>query len=212
VPLVLPHSPAPGYHASPRTGWEGRGVVESLRSLAGLDGSATPIRPETLPTFAHLPLTVQSSFPSKLKPTLRESPIPRPAPRMTRSNPRTWHHPIRLDKRLLRRSYARLWESLVWVHPGGEGEGDGWVKCGYGEMKDWEAGIQAGVNKAGSPGEGVLAIEEDREGEVKKRGKERKEKRGKKAESGEKVEGNGLERWSVGSEEDRKWLAETPNA
>ncbi len=136
VPLVLPQISGKLF---PSTGWEGNGVVEGLRVLAGLEASGlsesgannTPLFPSTSP---HLSPILRRIYPVKLRPTLREPSVPRPPPRMTRSNPSTWHYPVRLDARLLRRTYARLWNSLVWLRP----VEDGWEKCSYEQMREWE--------------------------------------------------------------------------
>ena len=204
IPLVLPKSMGEG--PCPATGWEGTGVVDALCSLAAVgesylpgpkitpppradpseipdDGDRIPPSPPSeLPTFSTLSPVLQRIFPVKLVPTLREPAFPRPPPSMTRSQPRTWGHPIRLDDRLLRRTYHRLWESLVWVRPAVKEGKVGWIKCSYRDMRDWEEGKQVEVTVG-------------REGEEKK--------------SRKRMPGGAenYTKWSWASEDEKRWLS-----
>lgn len=126
VPLVIAGT------NTPQTGWEGRGVVESLRSLASLDPAPTAAPGHTtisLPTFDHLSPHLQRIFPRKLRP----SPVaqyPSPPKRATKQNPATWSAPRRFTPRALRRTYARLWARLPWVTPL-DPDLSAWTACSY---------------------------------------------------------------------------------
>ena len=197
----------------PATGWEGKGIVEALQALSGLRevphhqamvhdiDQVGLLRGRDLPTFPNLSPILQRIFPFKLRPTLREPPFPRPPSGMTRSNPGTWHHPVRLDARLRRRVYARFWESLVWVRQGDKG----WVKCTHQGMREWEE------RGGASDDNGVLGQDEEKRNEEEDTVAEVKRKRREKKKSRGRVETQiavlkSVSRWSVGSDEDRKWL------
>lgn len=135
VPIVITGS------GTPETGWEGKGVIESLRIMAQLEPTPTTHPGERLarlPSFDHLPIRIQRIYPLKLKP----SPVPQyapPPPRATRQNPKTWSNPRTLNGRKLRRAYQRLWTSLPWVTPvnrENENESGQWRTCTYEEMVD----------------------------------------------------------------------------
>lgn len=140
VPLTLPQVDERHGQvgAQPSTGWEGRGLVEAFRMLAGLrtglyaqstrqafEDSApsptqkpSPVKPYDLPTFSALSLHLQRIFPKCASNHYAELQIyPVPPPRATRQNPRTWRAPRRLRPRLVRRIYRLLWDKLVWVKP-----------------------------------------------------------------------------------------------
>lgn len=139
VPLVLP---APTEGSGPGTGWEAKGVVESLRMLAGLEGNTKNcgnplLRPLDLPSFIHLAPRIQRIFPRcPERYTLPEPPYPAPRPRATRQNPGTWSAPRTFTTRLLSRTYKRLWNSLVWSRRrsrlnGADTGAEVWEACGY---------------------------------------------------------------------------------
>ena len=119
-------------HGNPKTGWEGKGIVDNLRLLAGRHtlSDVTPLHLDMLP--AH----IRRIYPIKLKPKHVEQ-YPPPPPRATRQNPRTWTNPHRLTRRLVRRVYSRLWDSLCWIRP--RGDSDQWEKCTYGELQEGSA-------------------------------------------------------------------------
>lgn len=122
VPLVIP---GPG---TPKTGWEGTPIIDNLRILAGF-----PSLMEASPTvdLDMLPFHIRRIYPMKLKPTPVEL-YPPPPPRATRQNPRTWSNPHRLTRRMIKRAYLRLWESLVWVRS--RRCSDQWEKCTFAEL------------------------------------------------------------------------------
>ncbi|WWD19796.1 hypothetical protein CI109_104260 [Kwoniella shandongensis] len=221
-PIVLPSSSASQLHlvndmdgVVKGTGWERTGVIANLRHFAGLppDSHSLPgLSDKTTPSSSSLPISstaalpkhIRLIFPSKLNPTLREEPYPPPRPKATRANPRTWGVPRVLTNRLVRRTYRRLWDNLVWVRPvdvtgsplGGLGEGEGeqkrvgeerWKRCTYDEMRAWERG------------------ESDRDGITPKSGKKgvkpRKERRS--AAVPNNVEDH---RWSEGTDDERRLL------
>jgi hypothetical protein len=137
VPLVIP---VPG---TPKTGWEDRGVVESLKLLAQIDKLSTDkaiLKPIDLPTFYHLPRNIQRIYPTKLRPSPIEQ-YPPPPPRATRQNPSTWSNPHHLTRRLLRRTYKRLWDSLPWVRPVGDAA-DRWEKCTFANLSEGADGVK----------------------------------------------------------------------
>lgn len=140
VPLVLPRvDERHGQVGSqPSTGWEGTGIVEAFRKLAGLEpgmyaestqqaseelAPATPQQPASqkghdLPTFSALSPHLRRIFPKRTSDQYAALPVyPVPPPRATRQNPRTWRAPRRLRPRLIRRIYRLLWDKLVWVKP-----------------------------------------------------------------------------------------------
>lgn len=131
VPLVIPGLSAP------HTGWEDRGIVESLRILAQLDAQPE-IRPgerlARLRSFDNLPARIQRIFPFKVKPSFVTQYAP-PPPRSTRQNPKTWSNPRTFNNRKLRRAYQRLWASLPWVTPM-SAEDERWRACTFEEMVD----------------------------------------------------------------------------
>jgi hypothetical protein len=120
VPLLIPGD------GKPKTGWEGKGIIPNLRILAGLD-SDKALQLDLMP--AH----IRRIYPVKLKPRPIDQYQP-PPPRATRQNPRTWSNPHRLTRRLLRRAYARLWESLRWVRP--RLGSDQWEVCSFEEIDE----------------------------------------------------------------------------
>lgn len=93
-----------------------------------------------LPSFKLLPYNLQMVFPKKLKPTMREPPMPKPPRHETKGNPKTWKHPVRLTPRLLTRAYQRIWDELVWTRPEGQDPQGEWVQCRYEEVLLWEQG------------------------------------------------------------------------
>ena len=121
VPLVIPGT------GSPKTGWEATPIIGNLKLLAGL--------PQTAETrevnLDILPAHIRRMYPIKLEPRPVEQYQP-PPPAATRQNPRTWSNPHRLTRRLVRRAYSRLWESLVWVRP--KRDSDQWEKCTFAEL------------------------------------------------------------------------------
>lgn len=131
VPLIIPGS------GTPKTGWEGKGVIESLRIMAQLEpvpATHPSERLPRLPSFDNLPTRLQRIYPLKLRP----SPVPQyapPPPRATRQNPKTWSNPRTFNGRKLRRAYQRLWNSLPWVTPVNLENGQ-WRTCTYEEMVD----------------------------------------------------------------------------
>jgi hypothetical protein len=141
VPLLLPMP------NTPKTGWEGKGIVESLRLLAQLDQTLqipakSALMVPSLPTLKNLPRHIQGVFPTKLKPSHVDQ-YPPPPPRSTRQNPSTWSNPHTLTRRLLRRTYKRLWDGLPWVRPTEEGGGR-WEKCGYEDLESAGSGPKKG--------------------------------------------------------------------
>ncbi|KAK8853369.1 hypothetical protein IAR55_004073 [Kwoniella newhampshirensis] len=201
------------------TGWERSGIVENLRYLAGLpqstlveSGSTSPSEEQNSashfsPRYRSLPKHIRRIFPSphgsepkpKPKPKLREPSYPPPRPKATRANPRTWGLPSTLTPRLLRRTYRRLWDGLVWVRPVDSlqaGASVKWKKCSFEEMRAWEMGVS-----------------DDKPAQFKESGergmKRVRMKKEKKIGSGGVVfEVDGC-RWSTASEVDRRWLEET---
>ena len=165
VPIVLPKGS--GYS----TGWEDRGIVETIRAFAGVgetvidgrfsgSGSGGPPRrltstrdlprqgdrevlpgPSTLPTFHNLSPVMQRIFPIKLKPTHREPPYPRPPRHETRETRKIWSHPVPLSSRMVRVIYENIWHGLEWVRPLTRDGQGKWVKCTYDEMRAWESGM-----------------------------------------------------------------------
>jgi hypothetical protein len=121
VPLIIPGT------GTPKTGWEGTPIIDNLRILAGLPQSEKP-REFNLDI---LPAHIRRIYPINLKPESVEQYQP-PPPRATRQNPRTWSNPHRLTRRLVKRAYSRLWESLVWVRP--KRDSDQWEKCTFAEL------------------------------------------------------------------------------
>jgi len=116
------HIPGDG----PKTRWEGKGIVDNLRILAGLDQAKT-LRLDLMP--AH----IRGIYPLKFKPRPIDQ-YPPPPPRATRQNPSTWSNPHRLTRRLLRRTYIKLWESLPWVRP--RPGSDQWEVCRFEEIDE----------------------------------------------------------------------------
>lgn len=111
------------------TGWENKGIVESLRHLAGLESAPRmpgPPRKSALPTtyvtgaelasFQNLPPSLQAAFP-KRKTSAYRPPPPFPPPRasLTRDQPGRWSHAREMTPRLVRRAYKTMWDSLGWV-------------------------------------------------------------------------------------------------
>jgi hypothetical protein len=90
-----------------------------------------------------MPDHIRRIYPSKLVPRPVEQYQP-PPPRSTRQNPSTWSNPHRLTRRLLRRTYLRLWKSLPWVRPKGNGRVT-WETCSF-----EETGIDAVESKQGT--------------------------------------------------------------
>ena len=121
VPLIIPGTGAP------KTGWEGTPIIDNLKILAGQPQSGKP-REINLDM---LPKHIRRIYPMKLKPRAVDQYQP-PPPRATRQNPRTWSNPHQLTRRLVRRAYMRLWESLVWVRP--RRDSDQWEKCTFAEL------------------------------------------------------------------------------
>jgi hypothetical protein len=113
---------------TPKTGWEGTPIIDNLRILAGIAQTAK-IRELDLDV---MPAHIRKIYPVKLKPKPVEQYQP-PPPRATRQNPRTWSNPHELTRRLIRRAYSRLWESLVWVRP--RRDSDQWEKCTFAEIE-----------------------------------------------------------------------------
>lgn len=133
-----------------RTGWEGKGVAESLRVLAGLEGGGfelplprrergdapptqnIPVDTRALQTFENLPGSLRAVYPK----TRRRGPppdrYPRPRPAHTRENPHTWGPPTAITPRLLTRVYKRLWDQLGWVRQTKAGQ---WVKGTWEECR-----------------------------------------------------------------------------
>lgn len=200
VPLALPQTT--GGKLNPSTGWEGHGVVDALRILSGVAGRSSPVphehitSPRDLPTFNHLTPVLQRIFPSKSKPSLREPVFPQPPPRMVRCNPNKWRRPVRLDARLLRRTYARLWESLSWVRPAK----DGWVKCHYGQIpQDSLPLTPAAVSPSDEVGDDghVSYVVEAASGKIVLCGDGEEKQTGPR---------QGSRRWTIASEEDLRWI------
>lgn len=118
---------------SARTGWEGKGVAESLRVLAGLEGRGfelplprrergdapptvnEPVDTRSLQTFENLPASLRAVYPRRRRRGQPPDPYPRPRPAHTRENPRTWGPATVITPRLLTRVYKRLWDQLGWV-------------------------------------------------------------------------------------------------
>ncbi|ADV23888.1 hypothetical protein I305_02656 [Cryptococcus gattii E566] len=165
-----------------------RTMVNNLRILAGL--SEEPTSPLTSGTA--LDLSPLSSNLSRFFPTnprrirsLPLPPYPPPRPKHTRSNPHTWSLPRKLCGRLVRRTYKRLWDKLVWVRPV---EGDKWKKCGYRELQDWEQGLIE---------ESLVKIPDSNKG-----------KKSKKERAIERMPKNiDSSKWSCATPEDRQWLS-----
>jgi hypothetical protein len=122
VPLIIPGI------GTPKTGWEGTPIVDNLRILAGLAQTA---KPREL-NLDMIPVHIRRIYPIKLRPKPVEQYRP-PPPRATRQNPRTWSNPHELTRRLVRRAYSRLWETLVWVRP--RRDSDQWEKCTFAELE-----------------------------------------------------------------------------
>lgn len=168
MPIVIPRSPSDT--AFPRTGLEGKFIVESLEALVGdlpTVGRTTPeppIRaqsqyisperervnlpnPSALPTFHLLPPVLQKIFPNKLMPTRREPAYPRPPPGSVKENPRKWGYPRELTPRLFQRIYRRFWDSLHWVWPVQQRGETVWLPCSYQDMKAYELGQADGLKR-----------------------------------------------------------------
>jgi hypothetical protein len=152
-PLSLPSE-------GPNTSWEGLGVVESLRILAGFHETMTlqprkrvseriegdvqedrriTIRHQDLETFKHLPERLGAFFPIKLVPTLREEPYPIPPPQHRRQTPGRWTRPRPLNERLIRRMYQRLFTGLQWVIPKGLSVTDAGKTSGGWRDVEWKS-------------------------------------------------------------------------
>ncbi|KIR59254.1 hypothetical protein I314_04769 [Cryptococcus bacillisporus CA1873] len=163
-------------------------MVNNLRILAGL--SEEPTSPLTSGTA--LDLSPLSSNLSRIFPTIPQRirslplpPYPPPRPKHTRSNPHIWSLPRKLCGRLVRRTYKRLWDKLVWVRPV---EGDKWKKCGYRELQDWEQGLIE---------ESLVKIPDSNKG-----------KKSKKERAIERMPKNiDSSKWSCATPEDRQWLS-----
>ncbi|CAK9781454.1 hypothetical protein CC85DRAFT_282726 [Cutaneotrichosporon oleaginosum] len=124
VPVVFPEN-----EDGAATGWEGKGVIETMRQLAGLESPpAAPTPPRragvvTLrgprdppPSFQNLPNSLQAAFPRRSPRSYRPlPPFPPPRASLTRSNPQTWKYPRKLTARLIRRVYKSVWDRLDWV-------------------------------------------------------------------------------------------------
>lgn len=148
VPLVI-------VKGSAKTGWEGKGVPESLRVLAGLEGGgfeipmprrqrgdAPPTRNEpvdtrSLQTFENLPASLRAVYPKRRRKGPPPDRYPRPRPAHTRENPKTWRPPTVITPRLLTRVYKRLWDELGWVRQTNAGQwiADTWEECRWWEKK-----------------------------------------------------------------------------
>lgn len=116
VPLVFPSS------STVKTGWEGKGVVEALRTIAGIKhtpvapGKEYPaINPRDLPTYMLLPSSLKAVLPKRFKGRSPPDPFQRPRPAMTRENPGKFRHPQEFTLRLMERTYREFWDGLVWV-------------------------------------------------------------------------------------------------
>lgn len=129
VPIVLPPNP----HGTV-TGWEGKGIVETLEALAAVSQPAVvppspvapkvpppvlsgpdPRYPRTLPSFANLAPSLQRIFPQTMRIGSPPDALAKPRPAHTRQTPKLWREPRRLDLRLIRRTYQRFYESLPWI-------------------------------------------------------------------------------------------------
>ncbi|BEI85147.1 hypothetical protein CcaverHIS002_0505480 [Cutaneotrichosporon cavernicola] len=124
VPIVMPAN-----EDGAATGWEGKGVIETMRAMAGFDSSPFPPTPprragavkpkspkEPLPSFNNLPNSLKAAFPRRPPSSYRTLPsFPQPRVALTRDNPRTWSNPRKMTPRLLRRTYNDVWERLDWV-------------------------------------------------------------------------------------------------
>lgn len=165
-----------------------RTMVNNLRILAGLSEEPASL----LTSGTALDLSPLSSNLSRFFPTnprrirsLPLPPYPPPRPKHTRSNPHTWSLPRKLCGRLVRRTYKRLWDKLVWVRPV---EGDKWKKCGYRELQDWEQGLIE---------ESLVKIPDSNKG-----------KKSKKETAIERMPKNiDSSKWSCATPEDRQWLS-----
>ena len=171
-PIYLPK----GSGAS--TGWENKGIVDTLRAFAGVgdtvlqgryfglaarppprrssfDSMPRPEKrvilpgPHVLQTFHRLPPHIQRIFPIKLKPTIREPPYPRPPRHETKDEKLLWAHPVPLTNRLIRVAYEMVWNRLEWSRPVVRGDNSEWAKCSYDEMKAWERGEDVGRSPKG---------------------------------------------------------------
>lgn len=134
VPIALPGI------GLPKTGWEGKGIIDNLRILAGLDDSSSDSIHKL--NLDLMPGHIRRIYPIKLNPTSVEQ-YPPPPPRATRQNPRTWSNPHKLTRRLIRRAYTRLWETLSWVRP--RGDPGLWEKCSFAELND--ASVENGTGR-----------------------------------------------------------------
>ncbi|WVR09568.1 hypothetical protein IAU60_006637 [Kwoniella sp. DSM 27419] len=202
-PIVLPRPrEARAGSPCPATGWESLPLVANLRLLAGIDDApsgdgSSGSQPIDLTA---LPRHIRRIFPNKLIPTLREPPLPPPRPKATRQNPTTWSLPRRLSPRLLRRTYQRLWDKLVWVRPipapasaDDQIAEEGWKKCSYDEMKAYERGESVDASSG-----------EERPVSRKKPSKRERAKLAESDQSSREVKA--AYKWSVATEEDRRML------
>ncbi|WWC72157.1 uncharacterized protein I206_106117 [Kwoniella pini CBS 10737] len=117
-------------------------LVENLARLCNLGdlSSSAPVDMATL-DLSSLPPKIQRIFPLKSIPVLRESPLYPPRPKSTRQNPNIWSLPRRLDARLLRRTYQRFWNGLVWVRPVTLSQPEmQWKQCSFEEFRCWQTG------------------------------------------------------------------------
>ncbi|WVQ94839.1 hypothetical protein IAU59_001922 [Kwoniella sp. CBS 9459] len=228
-------------------------MISNLRLLAGLDRPGHPSLDLNLdprskppsPTIASQPpnlITIRESldlaplaalptltsllFPRKLSPTLREPPLDPPRPKAVRQNPTTWSLPRRLDDRLLRRVYKRLWDSLVWVRPvtrtpspssyagkaieAFEAVEERWKKCSHDEMKAYNRGeLELELETTGSD-RSQQAESTKGQGKGKRRSKDRPSKRQKAKDAAAGVLANDVVddgKWSTASEEERGWIS-----
>ncbi|OCF34189.1 hypothetical protein I316_04139 [Kwoniella heveanensis BCC8398] len=163
--------------------------------------------------------------PSSPPPTLREPPLLPPKPKAVRQNPTTWSLPRRLDDRLLRRCYKRLWDSLDWVRPvtplpsppdssnvaaatsaRSDRSIERWKKCSYEEMRAYEQGQ---LDHSGTD-DYDDARKEKEQGKGKNRGKLSKKRKAKDAAASE-VTLDGVKddgTWSIVSEDERRWISQ----
>ncbi|WVN90915.1 uncharacterized protein L203_106160 [Cryptococcus depauperatus CBS 7841] len=157
APIYIPRLPPDTDNDAGR----GKTIILNLRHLANLSE-----RPEGL-DLTCLPFSLQMIFPRNAtrQLVLPLPPYPPPRPKATRSNPSTWKLPTKLDRRLMMRTYRRLWNSLVWVRPVGPASALGpqkWIKCRYEDILRWENDITF---------RDEVSVEEDKVRKMTKKGK-----------------------------------------
>ncbi|GMK55805.1 hypothetical protein CspeluHIS016_0208610 [Cutaneotrichosporon spelunceum] len=159
VPIVLPAN-----EDGAATGWEGKGVIETMRAMAGVDSSPFPPTPprragrpaqtgrqHPLPSFENLPNSLKAAFPRRPPSSYRSlSYFPPPRAAITRQNPRTWKYQRKMTARLIRRAYKSVWERLDWVSKVPFRKNSAGLVVGGWQRSDWTM-VSTGHSGSGPP-------------------------------------------------------------